>query len=334
MIMKSQNKYLFVPLIFCLQLLLSCSGDDPDDEMAIIPEPDPIYSVSDLDATIEENPEDGTVLGTLSTDLPGSLTFTNSNLAFDFDVASLDVTVADKAAFDYESNTTVTGTITISNGKDSVTSSITITLTDFVDAIEGLLTTSKDVYESASSGDWIEVTKDEFEALENQLEEITHSGTAPEDYDFINTSTGISLGANDTIGYTLANVSDVTLPAGSYLFGIRFFVGTGIFGVCEGNKIKLSETNASEGYDDIGNPFPEKTSTEREVFFVLKGNFSATTNIAHLALYFGPANGGTRKDSSGFSHLQSGDITDFVNVAVEGSTYAYQGLSTTKLQWD
>ncbi len=333
-IMKTQNKYLFASLILCLLMLSGCSSDGTDDEIAIVTEPDPEYTVDDLSATIEENPEDGAVLGTLSTDLPGTLSFTTDNPAFGFDPTSLEVTVADRTAFDYELNTSVTGTLTITNGQDSVESIISITLTDFIDAIEGLLSTSKDAYVSASNGDWIEVTKDEFETLESQLQEVTHSGTTPADYDFINTSTGISMGTGDSAGFTLANVSDATLPVGSYLFGIRFFVGTGIFGVCENNKVKLSETNASEGYVDIGNPFPEKTSIEREVFFVLKGNFSATTNIAHLALYFGPANGATRKDSSGFSHLQSGDITDFVNVPTEGSTYAYQGLSTTKLQWE
>ena len=333
--MKSQNKHLFVPLIICLQLVLSCSSDDSDNELAKMPEPDPVYTVTDLDATIEENPEEGTVLGTLSTDLPGALAFTSSNAAFGFDVASLEVTVADKDAFDYESNTTLTGTITLSNGEDSVTSSITIALTDFVDAIEELLSTSKDAYVSASSADWIEVTKDEFEALEKQLEEVSHSGTSPEDYDFDMNSTGFSLGNSDTTGRTVANISDATLPEGSYLFGIRFYVGTGIFGVCESNKVKLSETNVSVGYVDIGNPLPEKTSAEREVFFILKGNFSATMNSGYLALYYAPKNGGTLKDSSIESvHFQTGDISDFAVNALQDFTIAYQGLSTTKLQWE
>lgn len=332
--MKTQNKYVLLPLIFCLQFFLSCSSDDAD-EVAMMPEPDPVYTVTDLDTTIEENPEVGTILGTLTTDLPGSLTFTSSNPALGFDIASLEVTVADKAAFDYESNTSLTGTITISNGEDSVTSSITITLTDFVDAIEALLTTSKDVYVSASSGDWIEVTKDEFEALENQLEEISHSGISQGDYDFdINTAVGISGGSNDTRGRTVANVSDATLPIGSYLFGIRFYVGTGIFGVCEGNKIKLSETSASEGYIDIGNPLPEKTSTEREVFFILKGNLTATINNGYLAFYYAPKNGGGFKESNEFHYRSLNDATGFFGDPRQGLTYAYQGLSTTKLQWE
>ncbi|TMM55962.1 cadherin repeat domain-containing protein [Maribacter algarum] len=332
--MKTQNKYVLLPLIFCLQFFLSCSSDDAD-EVDLMPEPDPVYTVNDLDATIEENPEDGTILGTLTTDLPGSLTFTSSNPALGFDIASLEVTVADKAAFDYELNTNLTGTITITNGEDSVTSSITITLTDFVDAIEAHLTISKDAYASASSGEWIEVTKDEFEALENQLEEISHSGISQEDYDFdINTAVGFSGGNNDTRGRTVAHVSDATLPIGSYLFGIRFYAGTGIFEVSEGNKIKLSETSITGEYFDIGNPLPEKTSTEREVFFILKGNLTATTNSAHLAFYYAPKNGGGRKVSNGFRYESSRDATDFAGDPRQGHTYAYQGLSTTKLQWE
>ena len=329
--MKTQNCHFTKAFLFiCTVLILACSKENDD---APIVEPDPVYIVSNLDTTIEENPETGTVLGTLTTDLPGTLTYVSSNAAFDLDVASLEVFVADMVAFDYELNTSVTGTITLSNGEDAVSSTITITLTDFVDAIEMLLTTSKDAYTSASPGDWVEITSSEFELLESELEEVKYSGTPVDEYSFT-LPTGVSLGSNDSTGFTIANITDATITPGSYIFAIRFISGTGIFEVTEGNRIKVSETSVAEDYITIGNPLPEKTSSEREVFFVLKGNTTATTTTGHLALYMGPANGVGRKDSSRFFHFGAGDLSMFSADPMEGATYAYQGLSTTKIQWD
>ncbi|MGI9549800.1 MAG: hypothetical protein ACR2MT_01270 [Aurantibacter sp.] len=332
--MKTQNSFFTKTLLLLLlPLMFACSKDNDNDEMVITP-PSIDYTISDLEATIVENPGDATVLGTLTTDLPGTLIFTTDNAAFGFDVSTLEVLVADATTFDYELNTTVSGSITLTNGDESVTASITITLTDFVDAIEAILTTSKTAYSTASQGAWVEVSISEFEALGNELEEVGYSGTTIDEYIFDDGSIGTSLGNNDTMGFTLANVSDATLEEGSYLFGLRFFVGTGVFGVCEGNKVKLSETSSSVGYTDIGNPLPEKISTEREVFFVLKGNVTATTNTGHLGLYFAPTNGATIKESSGLTHFEGGDRSEFVIEPNQGWTYAYQGLSTTKLQWE
>jgi len=330
--MKTQNKYLLLPFIFCLLVLLSCSSDDNDNEVAMMPEPE--YSVSDLSETILENPENGTLLGTLSTDLPGTLNFTSSNAAIGFDVASLNVTVADKTAFDYELNTTVIGNLTLSNGTESVTATITITLIDLGDAIEMVLSTSKNAYIAASAGDWIEVTKEEFESLETQIEAISYSGMNEEEFVFENFTTGISLGNNTTLGYTIANSTNATLSEGSYLFAIRFLVGTGIFGISEGNKVKLSETSVTEGYVTIGNALPEKTSEEREVFFVLKKNLIPTVNEGYLALFIAPTNGSARGNFGGSSYFQTGEITEFTRDPLEMITQAYQGLSTTKLQWE
>lgn len=329
--MKTQNKYLLIPLIFFLQFFHSCSSDEAVDEVTIMPEP--VYTVTDLDTTIEENPEDGNVLGSLSTNLPGSLTYTSSNPAFSFDTASREVTVADKAVFDYESNTTLTGTITISNGKDSVTSIITITLTDFVDAIEALLTTSKETYTNAASGDWIEITKDEFETLETNIEAISYSGLAGDLYPEEVSSHGAFNPSSGT-GVTVANQTDAVMPAGSYLFAFRSHIGSGIFTKTEANKLKISEESNSQGFVDIGLPLPQQQELVQEVFFVLKGNLIPTENPAYLALFIKGGNGiGLNKIDDAVYWLDSNDSSNLRREGM-GNRYAYQGLSTTKLQWE
>jgi hypothetical protein len=329
--MKTQNSHFTQAFLFiCSLLVLGCSKENDEP----IVEPDPVYIVSNLDTTIQENPGTGTVLGTLTTDLPGTLTYTSSNAAFDLDLASLEVFVADMSAFDYELNTSVTGTIHLSNGVNTLTSGITINLTDISDAIESILTTSKDSYANASQGDWIEITAEEFEALENQIKEVSYGGTTAEEFIFDDGSTGISRGNDDTAGYTLTNITDATLEEGSYLFAVRFLVGTGTFGVSKGNKVKLSEISVTQGYESIGNPLPERASLEKEVYYVLKGNFTNTSGTAYLAMYFAPKNGASLRDSSGSGYFDGGDLTEFTVAPIEGTTFAYQGLSTTKLQWD
>ncbi len=332
--MKTQitlpKRWLILPILI---LALACSSDDSGDEQDPDGNPVPEYSISDLQVTIEENPEAGFILGSLTTDLPGNLTHTISNDALAFDPSTLEVSVADVAVFDYELNTVVSGTITVSNGTESLTATVTITLTDFVDVIESLLTTSKDAYLAAEQGDWIEITAEEFESLEEEMEDVSYSGTSKEDYSFPN-PIGISLGNSDMLGFSLTNVNDATMEEGSYLFAIRFFAGSGVFEVTEGNKVRISETSFAEGYTAVGNPLPEKTSADREAFFVLKFNFSPTTTTGHLSMYYAPRNGATRKDSSGSTHFQSGEVEEYVNDPNDGATYAYQGLSTTTVQWD
>ncbi|NAS12009.1 hypothetical protein [Poritiphilus flavus] len=332
--MKTQKTLCKRWLIFpFLILALACSSDDSEDEQDPDGNPDPEYTISDLEATIVENPEAGFILGSLTTDLPGSLTHTLSSDAFAFDPATLEVSVADESVFDYELNTVVSGTITVSNGSESLTATITITLTDFVDVIEGLLTTSRDAYLAAEQGDWIEITAEEFESLEEEMEDVSYSGTSKEDYSFP-VLIGTSLGNSDTLGFSITNVTDATMPEGSYLFAIRFFSGSGVFEVTEGNKVRISETGFREGYTAIGNPLPEKTSEDREAFFVLKYNYSPVNTTGYLSMYYAPRNGASRKDSSEAFHFQSGEVEEYVNDPSSGSTYAYQGLSTTTIQWD
>ncbi|MEX0290516.1 MAG: cadherin repeat domain-containing protein [Flavobacteriaceae bacterium] len=316
-------------LVLCAGFILSCSSEGDDAPMV---EPDPIYIVSDLDTTIEENPETGTVLGTLSTDLPGTLTYTSSNTAFDLDVASLEVLVADKSAFDYELNTTVTGTINLSNGEDTVTATITINLTDFEDAIENLLTSSKDAFIAANIGDWIEITEEEFTALETSLEDISYSGVGEGDYPD-DPTTYFSFFPGPP-GSTVANSTDELIPAASYLFAVRMFAGSGIFTNTLGNKIKISETANNEGFQDIGTSLPEHTTVDGKGFFVLKGNTTPTVNSAYLGIYVEDGNGiGAVSNPVDMYFIQHEDATD-LSLESTGFHFSYQGLSTTKLQWE
>ena len=330
--MKTQNcNYKKVLVVIFSLLILGCSSDGDDTPTVA---PDPVYIVSNLDTTIEENPEAETVLGTLSTDLPGMLTYSSSNAAFDLEISSLEVFVSDRTAFDYELNPEVTGTIILSNGEDSVTATITIKLTDLGDGIANVLTSSKDAYDSALQGDWIEITGDEFALLETQLEAVGYSGLTEEEYAFDGNIAGISRGNSDTQGFSVAYSDGVPITEGSYLFAIRFWTGTGTFGKTAGNLIKISETSETEGYAVVGNPLPEKTSADRELFFVLKRNTVAINGPGHLALHIAPLNGFGFALTNRSGHFAFGDVTEFVSEPRENTLWTYQGLSTTKLQWE
>ncbi len=90
-------------------------------------------------ATIDENPTDGQLLGTVSATsdagatLTYSLTTSGNATAFAIDATTGELTVADASQFDFETNPTLTATYTADNGKVSEQGTITITLNDVDD---------------------------------------------------------------------------------------------------------------------------------------------------------------------------------------------------------
>lgn len=120
-------KQLFAMLFLSLTVI-SCSKDDS-------PEPEPVVTISDFTATIDENSKNGTSLGTLnaSTD-KGNITFNITSQtpsgAIAVDANTGEITIADETAFDYETNTEITAKINAVNGSATKTANVTITIND------------------------------------------------------------------------------------------------------------------------------------------------------------------------------------------------------------
>jgi len=92
-------------------------------------------TTSDLLASIDENPNNGQVIGVVEgTTNQGSVTFSITEQepsgAFDIDSATGELTVADMTIFNYEANTSVTGIVKVANGSVFENSTINITIVD------------------------------------------------------------------------------------------------------------------------------------------------------------------------------------------------------------
>ena len=113
--------------IWLLLIAISCDNDD---------EPTPIeITISPLQVTIAENPQNGDLLGELNaTTNRGTLAFslTNENPigAMVIDASTGNVNIADASLFDYESNTTISAVGNVTTEGEVATANITITLTD------------------------------------------------------------------------------------------------------------------------------------------------------------------------------------------------------------
>lgn len=118
--------------IYALGLLMmvsisSCNGDE--EEPIVI-------ETNDFSVTIPENPTTGQSLGTISaTTNRGTLSFavepsSTFDGAFNVNPSTGELTVGNTAYYDFETNTSVTGSVIITNGPVSTMVSVTITLTD------------------------------------------------------------------------------------------------------------------------------------------------------------------------------------------------------------
>jgi hypothetical protein len=121
------NKFLYY-ILYVLLLIAACTKKEEQVPASVI-------VTNDLTLTMDENPVNGTVLGTVdaSSDA-GAVTFTISSStpegAFAIDENSGRLSVADKYQFDYEKFPVLTALISITDGISTVTSTATINLND------------------------------------------------------------------------------------------------------------------------------------------------------------------------------------------------------------
>lgn len=131
---------LFLQLTFIFILIISCNSEDEPQEVKIT------VSTEDIAFTINENPENNKKIGTIyGTTNKGAVTFSILNQqpsnSFTINSSTGEIFVNDKSIYDYETITSITGLIRVSNGEIFKESSITINLNDLVeDIFEGNVT--------------------------------------------------------------------------------------------------------------------------------------------------------------------------------------------------
>lgn len=123
--MKKQFKLINLFAMALLLTTLSCKKDDEG------PASNPI-SIQDLDVTIDENPTNGQAIGTVQTDGDVSPSFSITSQtptgALSINSSTGELTVADAALFDFETNPIITATISVVGAENTAT--VTIELND------------------------------------------------------------------------------------------------------------------------------------------------------------------------------------------------------------
>ncbi|WP_298341050.1 cadherin repeat domain-containing protein [uncultured Algibacter sp.] len=306
---------LFTILLFTF--ILACSkSDDSSNNKGI--------NAQNLVTTIDENPVNGDVIGTLQAVGDGTLSFAIASQtvagALNINPSTGVISVADASLFDFETNPIISANISIIDASNSATATATFNLND-IDDIESFLSTSKSAYSSANDGDWVIITEVEYNNLANSLNDINKSAMTDLDYSATPSSGTLSEA-------TIANNDGVTIPNGSYIFAVKYKMLSESSGATI--KIKQSSTNISDEYLDLGNTL--NSTTIGDNFLVLKGSNMPTTSTGYLAIY---ESGG----QLGFLNVIGKNIWvfngDANNLAINqgDSTVFYQGLSTTQKQW-
>ncbi|WP_424961016.1 hypothetical protein [Ekhidna sp.] len=118
--MKNKLKIINLFIIALAFSTISC-GDD-DNQVSLV-------NLQDLELTIDENPADGEVLGTITSDGVGvgfSITSQTPSGALSVDAGTGEVSVADASLFDFETHSTITATISAENAENSASVTISV----------------------------------------------------------------------------------------------------------------------------------------------------------------------------------------------------------------
>lgn len=318
----TNNKILSI-ILTLLVTLTSCSEDDNGGE------PEGPTNTANVSARIDEYPRSGDFVATATSSLSGDLTFNLTQVsvgdAFILAPSTGELTVANPFAFDYETNTEITGQITVSNGTDSEMLSVQVDINN-IDDIEYFLRDSKAAYQAANPGDWVPISSDEYLTLSIEIGETTRSGTTEESFE-----AGVSVEVFDAyFGSTVAN-DGPQIPENNFVYAFKYWSDSNN---AEGNKVKVSNQSLTDGYEDLGSVLP--TSGEGEHHFVLKGNDSPTSGAGYLGMY---SQAGlaydVRGEAVGLHYFVQGDLgTIGNNFNIVQRVCLYQGLSTPIKQWD
>lgn len=281
-------------------------------------------SASDLQITIDENPINGQSLGTVATNINGTLVYSisdqNPNGAFAINSVTGEISVADASKFNFEINPILEATISVTNSEQTANSVTSVSLND-IDDVWYFLSDSREAYMNAAPNDWIKITENEYNAIAENIIDITKCGTSDSEYNSNTTYT------NGSGNYTWLNDNDKTIPSNSYLFAFKLnsWANNG-----SSTNVKLSSSDASGPYITVGTNLPEYNSGDN--YFVLKSSIEATQNETHLGI-FGSVSLGAKVLSGSVYRYSFGNAEILTEVA-DGFIILFQGLSTTVKQWD
>jgi hypothetical protein len=310
-IMKTkQIKFL---LLLSAVFIIACSDTDSDSN-------DP--NDNTLRINIDEYPRSGDIVTQLSSTLEGTINYNiiSQTISDAFIIINDAVTVGDWLQFDFEMRDMLFATIESTNGTETQTIELEVTINN-VDDIKAFLNNSRASYENADQGDWVHIEESEYNDLANYLAQTSKSGAT--DSQIISGGTIESHSGDRTI----ANHNNVTIPEGSYLFAFKYY--SWINNVVS-NRVKLSLDDASGQYQYVGNVLPEHDDEYNH--FVLKGVNETTSSEGFIGMY-SAGRVGVRNESDHSYKWRNGDVDNLDNTA-NGIVYLYQGLSTTLKQWD
>lgn len=325
-----------VLMVLLTATMVSCSKD----EIATL------ITTENLTKSIDENAAEGTVLGTVSgLSNTGTVTFSIANQspngALAIDATTGELTIADAAAFDYESNPVISATIDVADGAIIGSAIVTINLND-IDDIEFLLSTSKTAYANAAASDWVIITEAEYDNLAVKLNNVNVTGASEAEFD---SSVQTEVGAGGVFTVATINTAN-TVPSGSYIFAFKYETeshnNTGHSkntSVTSEAQVKQSSTSNHSGFVNLGNTLPTSIKNNGGTFyFVLKGNANATTANGYMAFTKASNVRATYKriPETSYHHASGnennlGDAT--FNGGGTGVKWLHQGLTTTQKQW-
>ncbi|MBO6606899.1 cadherin repeat domain-containing protein [Psychroserpens sp.] len=304
-------------LVSILFITVSCSSEDDDANN--------LQSTTNVEVSINEYPNSGDLITTVTSSLSGNLTFSitsqSVSQAFDINSSSGEMRVLDWLMYDYETSTSFTATVQISNGTETENKLVIININN-VDDIAAFLNSSRSAYDNASVGEWIMVTESEYNDLANYLAQVTKSGATD---NHIQSNANIEPNSGNAL---LANRNGHTIPEASYLFAFKYYSWANN---ASNTKVKVSEGDEFGIYNTIGSTLPQHNDEYNH--FVLKGNATATSNEGHLAIFSSLSIGFKYITGTVYGWGDGGDTDTLTNGNIN-AVFLYQGLSTTLKQWD
>lgn len=325
--MKNFKKELLLALFSIV--IISCSKDDGPIVTTV--------TTANLTKNIDENSGNGAVIGTVTgASNTGTVNFSITsqipNGALAINTTTGELTVADTAIFDFETNPTITAIVSVADGEVTNNSNVTVNLND-IDDIEFLLSESKKGYSNAANGEWILVTEAEYNTLATKLNNVSITGTTEAEF---NSSSASYKGVFGE--FTTATINTATtMPTGGYLFAFKYEVDPQNDEVTTA-QVKQSSTSNYSGFADIGGELPSHShGSEKTFYFVLKGNSTATTNTGYIAFSKGKDSRTTHKIIGGAQYHYADGNTNNLGPAIfmgtNGIRWMNQGLVTTQKQW-
>ena len=199
------------------------------------------------------------------------------------------------------------------------------------DAIFNNLTTSITAYNNAINGDWIAITKAEYDSLANNVRSVSTSGLDA------NKFTDSSLGgfSSRDIFVSLTGTDVALVPENSYVFAFKYVRNSNYDS--DSAQVKISSEGSSAGFSNIGASLPSASGTATSThYYVLKGSDTptATSSSSYIGFY-------SKLYALGYQTITGDIITNyrFGNNTVTSTTSGssadclYQALSTTEKQW-